>query len=260
MVYHADEMTWKELRRLSEGGALVVLPTGSLEQHGPHLPTKVDSLLVDRITSAAAAAAANIEIILLPTLWLGASDHHTPLFAASVTERTYISLIADLAASLAAGGVRRLAIVNGHGGNSAPLRVALTETRRRSPSLTVVAAEYWSLAAGEIRQGRSTPAGGMAHAGELETSLVHHLSPEDVRAELIAPALPEAPDELIPDLVSGGAAASSAPWRRFSANGAIGDPTRSSADAGKAFHEAIVAALAEFLQAASRFNSDGDSG
>lgn len=259
MVHYACEMTWREIRQAAESGALAVLPTGSLEQHGPHLPTKVDTLLADRVVAEAASSLSDVDIVLLPALWLGASDHHTPFFAASVTEPTYISMITDLAISVAAGGFRRIAVVNGHGGNTAPLRVALTEVRRRCPSLTAVAAEYWTLAAAGIRDRRSTPPGGMAHAGELETSLVLHLSPADVRTDLIASALPDAPDELMPDLVSGGSASSSAPWRRFGKNGAIGDPTHANSEAGRAFLEAIVGAVADFLRAASRFCGDGGS-
>ena len=254
MVYIVENMRWKEVRELAEHGALAVLATGSLEQHGPHLPTKVDTLLAGRVTAAAAAQCSDLDILLLPTLWLGASDHHTPFFAVSVTEGTYIAMLADLAASLSKGGVRRLAIVNGHGGNSSPIRVALTEIRRRSPAITTIAAEYWALAAGAIAELRETGSGGMAHAGELETSLVYHLSPGDVHTTTIEPAVPNAPHELLPDLIAGGAASSSAPWRRVSESGAIGDPTSASARAGSRFFDAVVDAVSAFLRMAASFD------
>ena len=75
----ATEMTWEEIRAAASEGAVAVLPAGSTEQHGPHLPVKTDALLVTSVARAAVEALpASVPAVLAPTLFLGASDHHVP--------------------------------------------------------------------------------------------------------------------------------------------------------------------------------------
>ena len=129
--YLAD-LTWEEARAAAAAGSVAIVPTGSLEQHGPHLPLRVDTALVAAVAEAAARLLpAGVRALLTPPLWLGASHHHLPFFAVSVEERTYVDLAAQVGASLAGAGFRRIFFLNGHGGNAAPLRLALSEISRR---------------------------------------------------------------------------------------------------------------------------------
>ena len=239
------EMTWSEIKERAQGGATVVLPTGSIEQHGPHLPVKTDSLLVDSVAYAAATKAAEaVDLLIAPILSVGASHHHKPFFAISVSEETYIDVLCEIAASVDEAGFDRLFILNGHGGNTAPLRVALPKIRRSNPKILVGTADYWAVAAAAIRSLRISDPGGAAHAGELETSLVLHLEPgavRDVDAELSVPNLP---DGFEIDLVDGGAITTNLPWRTLSAGGHLGDPGAASAQSGGKYFEAIVEACA----------------
>ena len=254
---HLAELRWPEIAAAAAAGAVVVVPTGSLEQHGPHLPVRTDTSLVSAVCEGAVSAARQAhraDALLAPTLWLGASHHHLPFFAASIDERTYVEVVTQLAASLAASGFTRLFFVNGHGGNAAPLRLAVNEIRRRCPGLLVAAAEYWALAAAAIRRTRGTGPGGAAHACEVETSLMLHLHPASVDMGVARPSWPQLPPLFVRDLVDSGPVTLGVEWDALSADGTMGDPTQASEEKGEVFLRAAVAATAEAVAAFARLD------
>ena len=252
------DMSWKEIRSQAESGALALLATGSAEQHGLHLPVETDSLLVTRVAEGAVTKLeGELPIVLAPTLWLGASHHHQQFFALSVDEQTYISMVIQLAASFAKAGFRRLFILNGHGGNSAPLRVALTRVREQTPELLAGVAEYWGLGAQAIRSIRTSQAGGAAHGGELETSLVMHLKEKAVRTDNLNPSLPQLPEGFEIDLVDRGAVTVTLAVDKLSRRGSVGATDQASAAKGKRFFDDIVEVTAETLLAFARLDVAG---
>ena len=259
MLYKIEEMTWKQIQTAAEAGALAVMPMGSLEQHGPHLPVKTDSLLVGRVASAAAERAAGyIGIALFPVLWLGASDHHQRFFALSVDERIYIDMMIDVATSIAKAGFRRLMLLNGHGGNTAALQIVLTALRKRHPDVLAATADYWSLGAEGIREVRTSGPGGAAHGGELETSLMQFLDAASVRTGDIESAMPDVPPEFTIDLVDGGPGSFSAPWEKLSPKGAVGRADLATAEKGERFYDRLVSAVAGALLAFSKLKIENE--
>ncbi|MBD3308078.1 creatininase family protein [candidate division KSB3 bacterium] len=248
-VHRLLDMTWEEIRACSATGAMAILPLGSVEQHGPHLPIKTDTALITAVVEATLARLPDdVQVALAPTCWLGASHHHLPFFALSVTERTYIDILTQLGTCLADGGFQRLFILNGHGGNTAPLRVALNEIRRVRPAFLVAAAEYWSLGKPVIEAIRTSHTGGTGHAGEVETSLMLHLAPNAVKNhELLTARIPCLPTGFERDLVSGGPVSLAMAWDQLSASGVLGDPGQATADKGQRFFDGIVNAVVEAL-------------
>ena len=247
-----SDMTWSEIRKSAGDGALLLLPTGSTEQHGPHLPVRTDSLLVEAVAHAALESIdrerAGTPVVCAPTLWLGASDHHKTFFALSASEITYVAMLTDVCVSVAEAGFSKLFIVNGHGGNTAPLRVAIAGLRKSSPELLIATADYWSLAAAELRRDRMSPPGGAAHGGEIETSLMMHLAGGSVQIDRMERSVPDVPAGYEIDLIDGGAAAMYAPWNALSEKGHVGDPTVSDEEHGRLFFEAAVNSLAQTLK------------
>jgi creatinine amidohydrolase len=162
-----DELTRDEIGRLAPG-ALTVVPVGSTEQHGPHLGTGTDAVLVTAVAERAAAAAARPETILLaPTLAYGASDHHLAFGGTlSLRVETFQQVLGDLLASAAAAGCRRVFLLNGHGGNTASCSIAAAEAARRH-GLLCASAIYSQLLDADAVQ---APVPG--HAGCFETSLM----------------------------------------------------------------------------------------
>ena len=244
------ELTWKEIRSLAREGALALLPVASMEQHGPHLPVKTDTLLVTEAAEAAVQALGDeVSIALGPTLWLGASNHHLEFFTLSVDELTYVAMVRQIASSLASAGFRRLFILNGHGGNAASLRVALAAIRDAQPHMLVGAAEYWRLAAASIRDIRASGPGGAAHGGELETSLMLHLQEDAVRSDAVRSNVPHVPAGFEMDLVDGGAVTLALGVDKLSREGQLGAGASASAEKGRRFFDAIVAAIVQALRA-----------
>src|SRR6201986_413332 len=145
-------MTAPELRACaSRESALAILPAGSLEQHGPHLPVITDTASASAAAIAAARlVAAEVPVAVLPGLWLGLSEHHLPFGGTiSVDYAAYRAILESVVRSLRALGFARLLIVNGHGGNIDPLAVACRELAGQY-DMAVVATTPWFLARDKI--------------------------------------------------------------------------------------------------------------
>jgi creatinine amidohydrolase len=166
--------------------ATVVVPLGSTEQHAHHLPVSVDAAIVTAIAERSVGrAAAEVPILLAPTLPFGFAHHHLP-FGGTVSLRasTYVDVLTDIATSLAGEGFRRLVFLNGHGGNESAMRLAADRVSYELRlDLAVAAASYWSVAAAFLATsglpGNLIP----GHAGHFESSLMLALSPDVVRLD-----------------------------------------------------------------------------
>ncbi|MEV5764860.1 creatininase family protein [Micromonospora sp. NPDC052213] len=157
--------------------AVVLLPVGATEQHGPHLPTGTDALIAEAVCDAAArqaAARSPRPLIVTPVIPVGASEHHLPFGGTlSLSPETLSAVLLDLARSVAMQGGRRLVLVNGHGGNVGVCHAVAAAASTRY-GLAVGHVDYWRMAEAEPE----VPVPG--HAGEFETSLVLVLRPEMV--------------------------------------------------------------------------------
>lgn len=175
--------TRDELRALAPE-ALLVLPTGTTEQHGPHLATGTDALLVEAVAERAAAQARRPRTVLLaPTLSYGASAHHLPFGGTlSLRVETFQALLRDLLASAAASGCQRVFVLNGHGGNAAACNLAVAEAAREHGIIAATAlfSQLIDLHSLEMQI--------VGHAGAFETSLMLALHPDLVRPELARPS------------------------------------------------------------------------
>ena len=186
-------MTAPELRDLAaRASALAVLPVGSLEQHGPHLPVITDTASASAAAIRAAQLVADeIPVAVLPGLWLGMSEHHLPFGGTiSLDYDAYHGILRSIVRSLKALGFKRLLIVNGHGGNIDPLAVAVRELAVTF-SMPIVATTPWMLASDEITAiaESETP----RHACEGETSVMMAIAGDIVRTDKFDEAVQQAP-------------------------------------------------------------------
>jgi len=179
---------WAELNTcdfaaLDPTRTVAVLPLGATEQHGPHLPLSVDTVLVDGVvTSALTHLSATDPVLVLPTQTLGLSTEHTA-FAGTlhVSPQTLIQVWCDIGASVARAGVKKLLMFNAHGGNVGLMDVVARELRAQH-GLIVYSSSWYNLpldtavmaqfSADEHRFG--------IHAGDIETSMMLALSPTQV--------------------------------------------------------------------------------
>lgn len=177
--------------------AVVLLPMGATEQHGPYLPTGTDHLLAGWVAERAAAQAeesAERTLVIAPTLPIGASDHHLPYGGTlSISAQTLLAVLTDVLQSMAISGARRVVLINGHGGNTgichAAAAVASSANQRSveaGPEVAVAHLDYWSmLPAEDTTIDRPLVPG---HAGMFETSMILAMDPALVRVRSTARA------------------------------------------------------------------------
>lgn len=254
MAYHAEHMilahaTWTEVEPLDRE-TVVVIPTGSLEQHGPHLPLFTDSLIV---TAVAAAVEARMpeELLLTPTVWLGASGHHLPFPGTlSAGFETYEGALESVITSLVRHGFRRFYVLNGHGGNTDPNHVLLRRLKERHPNLVLGESGYCDGAADVIRESLKGPTKEIVHACEAETSLMLHLHPNLVRTDRL-PNDGLAPEPPVRGLVSD--------FSEITVQGAFGYAKYAAAETGRRIFEACVEDVERNLRAFRRFVYVGEA-
>lgn len=178
------EMTFAEIEDIIDQVQLAVIPTGSTEAHGPHLPLQVDAA-TSTYVARMAAELLYPAVLVTPPLAVGHSPQHLE-FAGSLTLRieTQINWLKDVCQSLMGYGIRRFAFVNGHGGNMA---VNAQAGRRITEELgvKVVSLSYWETINREeiarINDGRHYP----GHADEFETSFILHILPQHTRMDRV---------------------------------------------------------------------------
>lgn len=257
-------LTTTDAGSLLDDDRTAVLPTGSCEQHGPHLPLDTDTYLAERVAAAACALTGDP---LLPSLPYGYNEKELSFAGTvSIPAGQYLDLVVGIGRSLRRSGWRRLVIVNGHGWNNDLLRVA-THVLNESGDFHAACCSYWNLCAPEVAELRESPVpGGMAHACEFETSMMLHLRPESVRGDLIKD---EISYSTLPsthhDLLVKSPIALPDDFGALSASGVIGSPSLATAEKGQRWFAAAVERLAEFLvafreQFASTRNDPAPSG
>jgi creatinine amidohydrolase len=229
---------------------VAVQPIGAVEHHGPHLPLITDALIAERVAAAVVEAHPGLPLTLLPTLSYGLSSEH--LWAPgtiSLSPTTVLAVLDDLGASLARAGVRRLVFLNGHGGNSALLRVACREVRVRHGLLTFLAHPHLPVDQGG---GGDSEEGFAIHGSADETSMVLHLRPDLVDLDRARASLPRYLHDY--EHVGFGAEITFG-WtsRDVTASGVIGDPTLASPERGKELFEGCVERFGSSLAEVARF-------
>ncbi|MBP2472053.1 creatinine amidohydrolase [Crossiella equi] len=241
-----NRLTAAELNALAERNAVVLLPIGSTEQHGPHLPTGVDDLLAAEVTRLAAEQLAGlVPVVVAPAIPFGLAEHHMA-FGGTITLGlgTLHALLRDVCRSISRAGFNRILIVNGHGGNMTALHALVTELGVEVPA-QIGLANYFTLAR-EVVAETLEAQDGLMHACEGETSLMLAAFPELVRGDKLTRA--HGPAITMP-------AESKAPvylpvsFRTFTPGGVAGDARAATAAKGKRLLAACARELADAVLA-----------
>ena len=253
--YRFEDMTWPEVNAAVEAGKIPVIPIGTTEQHGPHLPLKIDRWTSTSICDEAAKRAPN-RLTVLPPIAYGYTSHVMD-FPGTITihHETFIRYVVDVLKSLAYHGFKKIIMINGHGSNQNPLEIAGRRAMRESDAWGAMAG-WWFLSdanSGFQDTWRDSPfPGGAAHAGEMETALALHLDPDAVKMDL-------AVDQVIDhnkqeskyhwvDLFAAGPIRMDSWTSTYTPDGTMGNPSMATADKGKAVFEETVTNLIEFAE------------
>jgi creatinine amidohydrolase len=238
------DMTWTEVRDRLPLVDVVLLPTGSIEQHGPHLPLLDDTLSAVAVC-VRAAERMYPRLLVAPPVPFGDSSQWLEFPGTiSIKAHTLVQLVVDICDSLAQHGFKRVIIVNGHGPNIHPLWEAAWRIHREV-GIRVAYMSYWSLISPEVIQDviETTIPG---HADEFETSFALAAFPERVRREAI-----QKPEGAY-DVPAKYTYLNSVYLTHFHTQvmtkiGFVGDPTLASAEKGRRLLDAAVEGLIEFL-------------
>lgn len=255
MLLDPQSVTWAAQTRneiLETGsatGSVVVVPVGSIEQHGNHLPVATDTLLADAVATLGAERV-DAPVLVTPPVWSGYSPHHVSLGGTLTLDlEELVALLEDVASSALKNGFDGVCFVNGHGGNASIVDAVVSTVGQSHPDREVTGVTYFQLAKSFIAEIRESDTGGMAHGGEFETSLMLHLYPDLVREEdADAEYLDEPYERGIQDLLVGGPLSTYRPFAEYSDSGAIGDPSLATAEKGAELFDRLGDELAEIFQ------------
>ncbi|MFJ7497305.1 creatininase family protein [Streptomyces sp. NPDC097727] len=239
-----NHLTAAELRERAAENAVVLLPVGATEQHGPHLPTGVDDFLAAEVCRRAAELALpHTPTVVAPSVWSGLSEHHMA-FGGTITLSltTLHALLRDVCRSIQRASFRRVLVVNGHGGNMTALNALATELTAEL-SMPIAITNYFSVDRDLVRDTLDTQ-GALMHACEGETSMMLAAHPDLVRTEL----LPEAhgPEITLP-AESPDPVYLAVPFDRITTSGVAGYGNAATAEKGERMLTGLAQALAGTL-------------
>ena len=187
ITYRFHDMTWPEVKKAVELGVIPLLPVGTVEQHGHHLPIKVDNWTSTEIGEEVAKRS-NGRVMVMPSVSYGYTSHVMD-FPGTVTihHETFIRYVVDILKSLAYQGFKKIIVLNGHGSNVNPLELAARRTMLETDAW-VSFGTWWHFTAADPEfmstWRESEMPGGCGHAGEAETSLALFLDADLVKMDL----------------------------------------------------------------------------
>lgn len=233
-------LSWTDITELPDReNTVIVLPVGAIEQHGPHLPCAVDTVIAAGVMGEALRRLpAEVPAFGMSPISYGKSEEHVHFpGTVTLTGRTLLSTIEEIGESVYRAGFRKLLMVNGHGGQPQVLEMAARELRMRHGDFVVVPGFTWRVphVAGQFLSEKEKRLA--MHAGHGETALMLALAPETVHMERAVVNYP--PESPLPTLSKDKPACA---WvaRDFGPSGVIGDPTPSTVEQGKAILDSLA--------------------
>jgi creatinine amidohydrolase len=247
------ELNTRDFAALDPARTVAVLPLGATEQHGPHLPLSVDSVLVDGVVNAALSHLSLADpVLVLPTQTLGLSTEHTA-FAGTLhlSPQTLIQVWCDIGASVARAGVKKLLMFNAHGGNVGLMDVVARELRAQH-GLIVFSSSWYNLPldAAVMAQFSADEHRFGIHAGDIETSMMLALAPDQVHMPAAQNFASASQDRAKRFAVLGNGKSAKLGWHMqdYNPQGAVGNAAAATAAKGEALVHSAGEQLAQLLQ------------
>lgn len=252
MSHDFGEKTWPELEEYVRKDALILLPVGEVEEHSLYLPVDTDARIAKKLCDGIAAAVADeIPVLVMPAVWAGYTPKAVGKWpgAMRVRPQIFAEYVHDICASLADMGFSKLAMLDCHG-QHAPMLNIVTKLIADEYGFYYAVMSPVALSRDEFNAVRESPRGGCSHAGEWETSLILHCDPDLVKTDKFtgADALKYHSPFVAGDALLGG---QKVVWSSFGLEnptyGALGDPTRATAEKGKIIAESVRKNARAFL-------------
>lgn len=252
MKYYLHENKWEDIKDYLSEKTTIILPIGSVEQHGKHLPLGTVSILSQDI---AIDLAKETDSLIASPIWYGWAPHHMA-YPGTVTLRpeTLTQLVEDILNSLIFHGFKKIIIVNGHReANLAPLKIALSRVRNRTGAFIGIADPFYINAVAGKELSDVKP-GGIGHAEELETSVMYNRHPELCSPDKAVNNIPKRHNKYLqhdPNVFGDKILTASDVYHYKAATnnvGVMGDASTASAEKGEEYQKRMVNNLVEFLK------------
>jgi creatinine amidohydrolase len=241
-------LSWTEVAALPDReNTVIVLPTGATEQHGPHLPCAVDTVICSGVVGHALARLdAKVPAYAMAPITYGKSEEHLHFPGTiTLTGETLLATMIEIGESVYRAGFRKLLIVNGHGGQPQVMEIMAREMRLRHGDYIVVPQHTWRLPHVAGRYMADKEKRQAMHAGHAETAIMLALAPDTVHMErAVTNYPPEFPSKLLsPD----GRPACAWTARDFGPSGIIGDPLPATREQGEAILDSLATSWAQAI-------------
>ncbi|RST50540.1 creatininase family protein [Variovorax sp. DXTD-1] len=255
-----SQLTTRDFAALDVAATVAVLPLGATEQHGPHLPLGVDTVLADGIVAALLPRLpADLPVLFLPTQQIGLSPEHAR-FAGTLTlsAETVIRMWKEIGAGVARAGVKKLVLFNAHGGHVGAMDIVARELRAEH-GLIVYSVSWFNLPLGDA--GAQFGAGEHrfgVHAGDIETSMMLALAPQQVRMAEAKNFRSTSEQRAADYAILGNGKSAKLGWAMedYNPQGAAGNAAAATAARGQAVVDAAAEQLALLLAEVSRLPLD----
>ncbi|MFH1728783.1 MAG: creatininase family protein [Pseudomonadota bacterium] len=242
--YLLGELTWLEAKLRFLKVDIALLPVGAIEQHGPHLPLDTDSFDANYLANEVANSCSDPKPLVLPLIPYGISYHHDDFPGTiSISNRTLSNLVYDIGISLVKNGIKKLIIINGHGGNTPSLNYAAQQLNKKTKAFVCVDSGESSDV--DIYKLIETP--NDVHSGEVETSTSLVTRPHLINRKLFKKSIPRFTTNYL-DFTNNRSVRWYAHTKKFSENGVIGDPTKASEEKGKKIWQIMISHLVSIVE------------
>lgn len=242
--YLLAELTWPEAQKRFKEVDIALLPVGSVEQHGPHLPLDTDAFEADYLAKEVAKACSDPKPLVFPVVSYGISYHHEDFIGTiSISNNTLSSLVYEIGMSAARNGITKLIILNGHGGNTPALKFAAQMINRDARIFTTVDTGETS----DTDLAALCETANDVHAGEIETSTTLATRPHLVQMKNAKKFVPQFSIQYL-----NFSAKRSVEWyartSKISPQGVLGDPTKATKEKGEKMWQVMIKNLVELVE------------
>ena len=233
-IYRLSNLEIEKWKKKSDH--VIIIPIGSLEQHGDHLPVSTDSIIIEHLTKKVSE---KLQSLYLPTITFGISFEHAPLFNISLSHQTYSNFISEICLSLVKYGMKNIILLNGHHGNMGCLYyISQNISNKISTNAKINFINYWSLMED------------FDHAGEIETSLVLAINTKLVKMKMARANTKEITDSKI---AYNSLTTNPRSFPKITGNGVWGDPTKASIIKGRSLLENLTQKIVETIKEFKNF-------
>jgi creatinine amidohydrolase len=252
MSFYYWDKTWEEIKEYVDKNALIILPVGTTEEHGAHLPLKTDTAIAEGFAYEIAKNIENkIPVLVMPAIWAGYSPKSMDKWPGTMMVRipVFIDYVHDICASLVNSGFKKIVILDCHGQHSSMLNIVTKEIADEFDIYMAVTSPL-SMSTEKFNKIRQSERGGVLHACEWETSvmlLFSNLVKMDKAVDI--DTMKYSSEFVSGDSAMGGQKVTWSTWGlQDSITGVYGDPTKASIETGKAIVDAAIENYSKFIQ------------